>query len=153
MCFSFSFQPLFHTWRAWGGGGGSLWVLAVPVLLHLVSKAERPVHSAMICLDSASSPMPQWELQSLSQVVALLHLSSSRLRSDCQAVVSVPLHPGSKAERPVHSALISPDSASGLTPQWVSHPGSHHGTAPPPLLSPALCLAWLRCLSLFAACQ
>ena len=81
-CFSFSFQPLFHTWGARWGGGGSLWVLAVPVLLHLGSKAERLVHSATISLDLASGPTPQWELQSLSHVVALLHLISSCLRSD-----------------------------------------------------------------------
>ena len=70
-----------------------------------------------------------------------------------QAVVSVPLCLCSKVEHPVHCAPICLDSASGLMPQWDFIPGSRRGTAPPQLLSPALCLAWLRCLSLFAACQ
>ena len=44
----------------------------VSVPLRLGSKAERPVHSAPISPDSASGPTPQWELQSLGHVVALL---------------------------------------------------------------------------------
>ena len=139
--------------RGWGRGGSpsGCWLF----LFFCTWVVKRSDHSTVLRF-AWTRPPAQRPSGSCNPWVTSWHCSTSAPLACAlidQAVVSVPLRMGSKVERPVHSAPISLDSASGLTPQWGFIPGSRRGTAPPQLLSPVLCLAWLRCLSLFAACQ